>query len=121
MWAKAIEISFNKKPENCPDCGTRMVPDTIYSFSADKEIKKLVKTHRIVRGVERFFGILPAFDISSSMSVIFQAVCDSRNESFASIVLIFYFFLDIFSGIGIKYSSLCRLIYGFAKFFQRKI
>jgi len=50
MWAKAFEISFNKKPENCPDCGTRMVPDTIYSFSADKEIKKLVKTHKIVRG-----------------------------------------------------------------------
>jgi hypothetical protein len=66
MWAKAIEISFNKKPENCP-------------------------------GVERFFGLLPAFDISSSVSVIFQALCDSRNESFAPIVLIsLNFFLTSF-------------------------
>jgi hypothetical protein len=53
MWSKAIEISFNKKPENCPDCGTLMLPDTIYSFSADSEIKKLVKTHTIIKGYFR--------------------------------------------------------------------
>jgi hypothetical protein len=53
MWAKAIEISFNKKPEICPDSGTLMMPDTIYSFSADREIERLVKTHTIIRGYFR--------------------------------------------------------------------
>ena len=49
-WAKGIEHSFQKNPEVCPDCLTFMVKDTVYSFLADIEIKKLVKTHGIKNG-----------------------------------------------------------------------
>jgi hypothetical protein len=49
-WAKAIEHSFENKPEVCPECSSIMVKDIVYSFQADKEIKKLVKTHGIVKG-----------------------------------------------------------------------
>ena len=49
-WAKAIEHSFQKNPEICPDCLALMIKDTVYSFMADAEIKKLVKTHGIRDG-----------------------------------------------------------------------
>ena len=49
-WAKAIEHSFQKKPEICPDCMTLMIKVTVYSFMADAEIKKLVNTHGIKNG-----------------------------------------------------------------------
>ena len=49
-WAKAIENSFQKNPEVCPDCLKYMVKDTVYSFRADNVIKRLVKTHAIVGG-----------------------------------------------------------------------
>jgi len=49
-WAKGIEHSFQTNPEVCPDCLTFMVKDTVYSFLADIEIKKLVKTHGIING-----------------------------------------------------------------------
>ena len=49
-WAKAIEKSFNANPEICPDCMALMIKDTVYSFLADSEMKKLVKTHGIRNG-----------------------------------------------------------------------
>ncbi len=49
-WALAIQNSFDKAPEECPECTTFMLPDTIFSFLADREIKKLIKTHVIVKG-----------------------------------------------------------------------
>jgi len=50
IWAKAVEHSFEKNPEICPECSTFMVRDVVFSFLADREIKKLVKTHGIVKG-----------------------------------------------------------------------
>ena len=32
MWAKAIENSFEKNPEKCPECGAIIRPDTIFIF-----------------------------------------------------------------------------------------
>jgi hypothetical protein len=52
-WAMAIEHSFNKDPEICPDCSHDMAADTVYSSLADKEIKALVKTHVIIKGYFR--------------------------------------------------------------------
>jgi hypothetical protein len=52
-WAKAIEYSFKKNPEICPDCLALMIKDTVYYFLADTEIKKLVKTHGIRNGYFR--------------------------------------------------------------------
>ncbi len=49
-WVKAVEHSFEKNPEKCPECSTFMLVDVVFSFNADKEIKKLVKTHGIVKG-----------------------------------------------------------------------
>ena len=49
-WAKAIENSFQKNPEVCPDCLKYMIKDTVYSFRADNVIKRLVKTHAIIGG-----------------------------------------------------------------------
>jgi hypothetical protein len=49
-WAKAVEHSFNKDPVKCPECTCSMKLDTVFSFFADNEIKKLVKTHVIVKG-----------------------------------------------------------------------
>ncbi|HPS56466.1 MAG TPA: hypothetical protein PK514_00025 [Spirochaetota bacterium] len=34
----------------CPDCMALMIKDTVYSFMADAEIKKLVRTHGIRNG-----------------------------------------------------------------------
>jgi hypothetical protein len=53
-WAKAIEHSFEKNPEVCPECSTYMIRDVVFSFQADKEIKKLAKTHGIEKGAECF-------------------------------------------------------------------
>jgi len=49
-WAKAVERSFNKNPEKCPECGSFMSKETVFSFFADREMNKLVKTHMIVKG-----------------------------------------------------------------------
>ena len=49
-WAKAIEHSFLKNPENCPKCSALMRKDTVYSFFADQEIQKLLRTHEIEEG-----------------------------------------------------------------------
>ncbi len=47
---KRLKFHSIKKMEKCPDCGILMLPDTIFSFPADREIKKLVKIHTIIRG-----------------------------------------------------------------------
>lgn len=49
-WVKAIEHSFEKNPEVCPECSSVMIRDIVFSFSADREMRKLIKTHRIYRG-----------------------------------------------------------------------
>jgi hypothetical protein len=49
-WNKAIEKSFNTNPEICPDCMALMIKDTVYSFLAEREMNKLVKTHGIRDG-----------------------------------------------------------------------
>jgi hypothetical protein len=49
-WAKAIEHSFEKNPEKCPKCSSDMTKDVVFSFYADKEIKKLVTTYVIIKG-----------------------------------------------------------------------
>ncbi len=46
----AIEHSFQEDPEKCSECSAFMIKDVVYSFLADKEMKKLVKTHAIVKG-----------------------------------------------------------------------
>ncbi len=49
-WALAIQNSFEKAPEECPECFSLMMQETIFSFLADREIKKLIKTHAIIKG-----------------------------------------------------------------------
>ena len=49
-WAKVVEHSFEKNSEICPECSSFMIKDVIFTFYADKEIKKLIKTHGIVKG-----------------------------------------------------------------------
>jgi hypothetical protein len=49
-WAKAIEHSFGKDPEVCPECSLPMLRDTVYSYNADREISRLIKTHEIIKG-----------------------------------------------------------------------
>jgi len=49
-WARAIEHSFLKNPEICPRCSTAMRKETVFSFFADKEIRKLLETHEIEEG-----------------------------------------------------------------------
>ena len=61
-WAKAIEHSFLKNPEICPECSALMRKDTVYSFFADKEMQRLLRTHEIKTGyfVPRgFFDVPP--------------------------------------------------------------
>ena len=57
-----------------------MIKDTVYSFMAEREMEKLVKTHGIRNGVEAFMRVLRGFDISTFMCVIFQAV-PQANET----------------------------------------
>ena len=49
-WARAIEHSFLKNPEICPKCSTAMRKETVFSFFADKEMRKLLETHEIEEG-----------------------------------------------------------------------
>ena len=49
-WARAIEHSFLKNPEICPQCSAVMRKETVFSFFADKEIRKLFRTHEIEEG-----------------------------------------------------------------------
>lgn len=49
-WAKAIEHSFNKQPEKCPECNQQMQLDTVFTSLADKEIHRIMKTHDLVNG-----------------------------------------------------------------------
>lgn len=49
-WTKVVENSFEANPEICPECLTFVIRDVVFSFQADKEIKKLFKTHGIMKG-----------------------------------------------------------------------
>ena len=70
----AIEHSFYKDPIICPECSSLMILDTVFSFFADMEIKNLVKSHAIFKGVEALLHIVCGFDISSSLSVILYPI-----------------------------------------------
>lgn len=48
-----------------------MVKDTVDSFRADNVIKRLIKTHAIIGGVEANSHVLRGFDIRASVPVIF--------------------------------------------------
>jgi hypothetical protein len=49
-WAKAIQSSFDKNPELFPDCCAEMIESAIFAFFADRERRKLWKTHIIFGG-----------------------------------------------------------------------
>ena len=52
-WAAAIENSFNKNPELCPDCGSTMRPSLVFSFFVEEEMKKLWRSHVLYKGYFR--------------------------------------------------------------------
>ncbi|OHD64914.1 MAG: hypothetical protein A2176_04750 [Spirochaetes bacterium RBG_13_51_14] len=52
-WAKAIESSFDANSEICPDCGTEMFESVVFSYFADREWRKLWKTHLLIGGYFR--------------------------------------------------------------------
>ncbi len=49
-WAYAIEHCFQKDPERCPQCGTTMRETIIYSYYADRIMKKLTHSHYLDKG-----------------------------------------------------------------------
>ncbi|MGL4369620.1 MAG: IS91 family transposase, partial [Spirochaetota bacterium] len=44
-WKKAVEHSFNTRPEVCPRCGSCMERHVTFSYAAVKEMKKIWRTH----------------------------------------------------------------------------
>ena len=52
-WAKAIENSFDAKPQNCPDCFKKMQLTVVYSYSARKTLNGLKETHSFLNGYFR--------------------------------------------------------------------
>ena len=52
-WTAAIEHSFYKNPELCPDCGAEMIESAVFSYYADREWRKLWKTHMLYQGYFR--------------------------------------------------------------------
>lgn len=52
-WARAIQSSFDKNPEKCPDCGADMIESVIFAFFADREWRRLWKTHLLYGGYFR--------------------------------------------------------------------
>jgi hypothetical protein len=52
-WAKAIQSSFDTNPEVCPDCGAIMVESAVFSYFADREWRKLWRTHLLYAGYFR--------------------------------------------------------------------
>jgi hypothetical protein len=76
-WAKAIENSFQKNPEVCPDCLKYMIKDTVYSFRADNAMKMLIKTHSIVGGVEANLHVLCGFESLQDVSLPAMTGCQS--------------------------------------------
>ncbi len=60
-WAKAIQSSFDKNPELCPDCGAplrqaqgkEMIESSVFAFFADREWRKLWRTHLLHCGYFR--------------------------------------------------------------------
>ncbi|MBN2078917.1 MAG: hypothetical protein JW838_08120 [Spirochaetes bacterium] len=52
-WTKAIQGSFDTDPENWPECGAQMIESFVYAYFADREWRKLWKTHLLVGGYFR--------------------------------------------------------------------
>ncbi|TFH38590.1 MAG: IS91 family transposase [Chrysiogenales bacterium] len=52
-WAKAIQSSFDTNPKLCPDCGAQMIESVVFAYFADREWRKLWKTHLLVGGYFR--------------------------------------------------------------------
>ena len=52
-WKDAIEHSFNKNPETCPDCGAKMFQITVYGFNAKKAWKSIVQEYYLYKGYFR--------------------------------------------------------------------
>jgi len=52
-WAHAIEHSFDTNPEICPDCGAYMIESVVFAYFADREWRKLWKTHLLHGGYFR--------------------------------------------------------------------
>ena len=49
-WAFAIEHCFQKDPKRCPRCGDAMMEQVIFSFEAERAVKKLTVTHYLYKG-----------------------------------------------------------------------
>jgi hypothetical protein len=43
-WQEAVKHCFKKDPVICPECGTAMKSDVVFSFQAQQAIEALVKT-----------------------------------------------------------------------------
>ncbi|MBN1495147.1 MAG: transposase, partial [Spirochaetes bacterium] len=52
-WAHAIEHSLDTNPEICPDCGAHMIESVVFAYFADREWRKLWKTHILHAGYFR--------------------------------------------------------------------
>ena len=52
-WAAAIQSSFDKNPEICPDCGAEMIESAVFAYEADRAWRKLWKTHLLYGGYFR--------------------------------------------------------------------
>ncbi|MBN1497705.1 MAG: hypothetical protein JXA07_13095 [Spirochaetes bacterium] len=44
-WAHAIEHSCETNPEICPYCGAHMIESVVFAYFAEREWRKLWKTH----------------------------------------------------------------------------
>jgi len=49
-WAYAIEHCFQKDPELCPRCRIPMTDRVVFSFEAERTVKKLTITHYLYQG-----------------------------------------------------------------------
>ncbi len=49
-WSRAIEKSFEKKPELCPDCKKPMVLSVVFAGASNRLIFRIRKTHLLFNG-----------------------------------------------------------------------
>ncbi|MBN2161239.1 MAG: transposase [Spirochaetes bacterium] len=52
-WAAAIQNSFDTNPEICPDCGAEMIESAVFAYEADRQWRRLWKTHLLYGGYFR--------------------------------------------------------------------
>lgn len=50
-WKAAIEHSFETNPEQCPDCGARMLPSVVFATFAEKAWHRICASVRFTRGI----------------------------------------------------------------------